>query len=125
MLTKYLTKADIVLFIILMILGGVSSAYFSLSENSGQTVVIESDKKPYATYSLSEDKRVVVTSKNGTNTVVIEDGKVYVTDSSCKNQVCVKHTAISRSGESIVCLPNKLVVSIEGKEGDGPDVVSG
>ena len=39
--------------------------------------------------------------------------------SDCRNQVCVNHAPISRSGESIICLPHKLVVRIQsGKEAD-------
>ena len=39
--------------------------------------------------------------------------------SDCHNQVCVNHKPISRSGESIICLPHKVVVQIEGgKEAD-------
>ena len=61
------------------------------------------------------------------NVVVIKDGKVSVTEASCKNQVCVKHSEISLSGESIVCLPNRLIVRIEGgsdEEGGGYDTVT-
>ena len=59
------------------------------------------------------------------NTVRIKGGKVSVTEASCKNQVCVKHAAISAAGESIVCLPNRLVVSIEGSgEGGGYDTIT-
>jgi hypothetical protein len=34
--------------------------------------------------------------------------------SDCHNQVCVEHAPISHSGESIICLPHKLVVTIKG-----------
>ena len=76
----------------------------------------------YATYSLSEDRTVEVPAygNKGSNTVCIADGKVSVTEASCKNQVCVHHGEISRSGESIVCLPNRLVVRIDaGGSGEG------
>ena len=60
------------------------------------------------------------------NVVVISGGTVSVTEASCKNQVCVKHGRISRSGESIVCLPNRMVVRIENgsEEGGGYDSVT-
>jgi hypothetical protein len=43
---------------------------------------------------------------------------------SCKNQVCVDHGAISLKGDSIVCLPNRVVVEIKGEGGEA-DVISG
>jgi hypothetical protein len=51
------------------------------------------------------------------NIVEIKDGMVTVTEASCRNQVCVKHSPVSRSGESIVCLPNRLVVRIDSGSG--------
>ncbi len=73
--------------------------------------------------SAAEDDKC--TQYDSYNTVRIKDGKVSVTEASCKNQVCVKHAAISAAGESIVCLPNRLVVSIEGSgEGGGYDTIT-
>ena len=44
--------------------------------------------------------------------------------STCKNQICVEHGKISLKGDSIVCLPNRVVVEIEGEGGEA-DVISG
>ena len=41
----------------------------------------------------------------------------------CPDQVCVRHSAISRNGESIICLPHEVVVSIEDGESSGADAV--
>ena len=38
----------------------------------------------------------------------------------CPDQICVKHRAIFREGESIICLPNEIVVTIRG--GEEPEV---
>jgi len=43
-----------------------------------------------------------------------------VTDADCPDRLCVKQRAISKQGETIVCLPHRLIVKIEG--GDAPDV---
>ena len=49
-----------------------------------------------------------------TNTVVIRDGQVAITESSCPGEDCVHTGWIRRSGRSIVCLPNRLEVRITG-----------
>lgn len=136
---NYIRKADIVLLIVLIITGLAASAFLAMSHTGGDTVIIESDGKLYASYSLFEDRTIVVPAPGSTkshsdsshmytkyNTVVIKNGRVSVTEATCKNQVCVRHSEISRSGESIVCLPNKLMVRIEGgsSEGGGYDSVS-
>ena len=58
------------------------------------------------------------------NVVIISGGTVVVSEASCKNQVCVKHSAISKPGESIVCLPNRLTVNIE-KSGEDSEEAGG
>ena len=144
---QFIRKADIILFIALVAVGLAASALLAMSHadaGSGAKVVIESGGSLYARYPLSEDRVIVVpapkqsrvdapSADSGTpaseqydyyNVVEIKGGKVSVTEASCKNQVCVRHGSISRSGESIVCLPNRLVVSIESSEGGGYDEVT-
>ena len=144
---QFIRKADIILFIVLVVIGIAASAILSMSHadaGAGAKVVIESGGSLYARYPLSEDRVVVVPAPKQSsvdapaadpdspasgqydyyNVVEIRDGTVSVTEASCKNQVCVKHSAISKTGESIVCLPNRLVVSIEGNGGDGYDTVT-
>ena len=130
---EYIRKADIILLVVLVIAGLAVSAVLAMSHSDGDTVIIESGGDLYATYSLFEDRTVEVpapaslpgvkaANKSGTaahNVVKIKDGKVSVTEASCLNQVCVHHSEISRSGESIVCLPNRMVVRIEGGRGEG------
>ena len=118
-------KADIILLVFLILVGLAASAALSFSRvdaGADAKVIIESGGELYATYPLSEDRTFEVPAygSGGSNTVCIADGKVSVTEASCKNQVCVHHGEISRSGESIVCLPNRLVVRIDaGGSGEG------
>ena len=146
---EYIRKADIILFIVLVIAGLVASAALSLSHSaagSDATVIIESGGKLYASYPLYEDRTIIVPSPlEGTsslsvpddslpssdqfthyNVIVIKDGAAYVEEASCHNQVCVRHSKITLGGESIVCLPNRLVVRIDagGKGGEYDSVTS-
>lgn len=125
MFKKYIRKADIILFIALVIVGLAASVYFTLHEKPGNKVLIESNGTEYARYNLSEDREILVENGDNSNLVIIKDGRVIVSESTCKNQVCVNHASISQSGETIVCLPNKLVVSIEGQGGGDSDAVIG
>lgn len=123
---NYIKKADIILLIILILLGLASSAYLFMSKSAGDSVIVEAQGKLYGKYSLFEDKEIEVVSTDSTHTNVhisIKDGQAKVTKSSCKNQICVRHSAIKNKGESIICLPNRVVVKIEGK-GGGYDAVS-
>ena len=147
MLKQYIRKADIILFIVLVAVGLAASAALSMSRmdaGDGAKVIIESGGSLYATYPLAEDRVVIVPApKQGKvdapapdpdkpaseqydfyNVVTISGGKVSVTEASCQNQVCVKHGTISMTGETIVCLPNRLVVRIESKGGGYDSVTS-
>lgn len=51
----------------------------------------------------------------GHNTLVIADGKASITEATCPDGVCVRHRAVDRAGQSIICLPNKVVVRVVGE----------
>ena len=80
-------------------------------------VVVTIDGEVYGTYPLSEDRTERIELPDGSyNILVISDGYADVTEASCPDQICVKHNHIRYSKESIVCLPNKVVVTVEGGE---------
>lgn len=118
-------KADIILFFIILVFG-LAVSWWSLSGNAaGERAVITVDGRLYGTYALSQDQTIQVVQKNGRhNDITIKDGKVSMTFSDCKNQVCVETGAISETKDSIVCLPNKVVVEITGG-GSDVDIITG
>ena len=59
------------------------------------------------------------------NTVTVKDGKVAVTHSDCPGGDCLHSGWISTAGRSIVCLPNRMEIRLEGVESDGVDIVIG
>lgn len=121
---KVIKKADIVLLIALILLGAGLSVPAFMQSGSGDTVKVTVDGKLFGTYRLSEDQTIEVKRDGKTNIVKIDDGKVLMERASCKNQVCVHTGRISHAGQSIVCLPNRVSVTIEG-EGGEYDAVSG
>ena len=118
-------KADIVLLVVLILFGAVLSVPTALWKGSGSTAKITVNGKLFGTYDLHDDQTVEIKQDGKTNIVRIEDGKVLMESASCKNQVCVHTGRISHAGQSIVCLPNRVSVTIEGKEAAGYDAVSG
>ena len=64
---------------------------------------------------LNRNDDIVIESGNGqTNHLIIEDGKAFLTEASCPDKLCVRQGAISETGQSIVCLPNRVIVTIVG-----------
>ena len=52
---------------------------------------------------------------------------IRVVESDCPTQDCVHTGEIYRAGQSIVCLPARIIIALEGTpvSGDGPDLVIG
>lgn len=117
-------KADIILAIILILLGCFISYWAAFGSSAGDYVYITVDGKEFGTYSLSENREVVINQNNHTNKIIIKDGTVSMFFSDCANQVCVDTGSISKTTQSIVCLPNKVMVQIIGKGESQYDAVS-
>ena len=83
--------------------------------SGGAYVQVEVDRAVVQTLPLSEDTKYIIETENGTNTLVINDGFAYISEADCKNQICVRHKKISKNGESIICLPHKVVITVVDK----------
>lgn len=90
-----------------------AALYVSADKNPGY-VKVSVDGKITGTYDLSEDQEVEI--NGGTNRMEIRDGKVKMTEASCPDQLCVHQRAISLDNESIICLPNKVVLQMESRD---------
>ena len=121
-------KADIVLFILILVFGIAVSIWSFTANAAGDRAVVTVDGQVYGTYNLLEDQEIqVVQDDDHMNYITIKDGTVSMTFSTCKNQVCVNTGTISETMDSIVCLPNKVMIEIQGSktEGGGIDVITG
>ena len=104
--------------IILLVLCAASAVFAFRSGAEGDRVVVTVRGEIYGTYPLSEDREIVVVNGGHINKITIKDGLVQMSEASSHNQICVKQGVISRGGETIVCLPNRVVVRIESEGGD-------
>lgn len=118
-------KADVVLFLIILTVGLLISWLTLSGGRDGDKVTVTKGDRLYGVYSLSEDRNIEVADGEHINHITIKDGAVSMVSSSCANQVCVNTGAISRAGQTIVCLPNRVIVEITSDEGGGVDAVTG
>ena len=75
-------------------------------------VVIQNSDGFYQVLSLGEDATVTVTGSLGTNIIEVANGCVRCLESDCSNQTCVKQGWVSGRGQTVVCLPHKLIVQV-------------
>lgn len=91
--------------------GGISW-YLSAGTQKAEAVV-EVDGQEEGRYPLDQDTSVEIQLEDGSyNRLEIKDGRAEITEASCPDKICVDHRPVSRRGESLVCLPNKVVVEI-------------
>jgi hypothetical protein len=90
---------------------------------AGDAVIIEVNGKKAYQLSIGEDRIVDVRGAQGITRVEIKDQRVRVVDSECPQKICVRQGWI-RQG-AIICLPNRVVVTIEGDEERKIDAITG
>lgn len=105
----------VVLFLIAMIM-----IFTNRSSNAGSFARVEIDGKTVADIRL--EKNAEYSFNDGKNIIAVEDGFIYMKSADCKGQNCVKQGKKNKTGQSIICLPNRIKVTIKQYDG-GIDLV--
>ncbi len=71
----------------------------------------------------ADSGELTVRGWGGESRLEVRGGRARMLDSACPDKLCVKVGWISSPGESVVCLPNRVVIEIVSADG-GPDVVN-
>ena len=81
-------------------------------------VTVHQDGQEIGTYPLEKEQTISIPyGEDGYNLLFISNGEASISDADCPDGLCVRQRAISHNGESIICLPHKLVIQISaGKE---------
>ena len=118
----FFKKADILLLAALLIIGAGSLLLLKSGE-PGSVAVVTVDGVETSRIPLTQDSwEQTVETEYGTNKLLIENGCISVISSDCRGGDCMRFSPISKAGQTIVCLPHHLSITIAG--GDyGPDVV--
>ena len=117
-------KNDLIFISVLLLLVGAFALGYFLLRPEGDTVTVTVAGEFYGTYPLHADRTEVIRTENGENIFVIRDRKVFMESASCPDGICEKHRAIFRDGESIICLPNQVVIAVTSQNEEAPDVVA-
>ena len=121
---------DILVVLAVVALAAASALTVWPGRDSGSlTAVVTADGEEldrFAPADLAAGPRTY-THNGYTLTVTPEDGGLHVSEADCPTQDCVHTGTISRSGQSIVCLPARIIIQLTGGQADpgGVDVVIG
>lgn len=124
---KMIKPFDIIIVVLLLIGSFIPYFIFAHQEASRQAAQPTSSQAVYTavvTHDGKEVYRIKLTGHKGTttwkyndghdwNTIVTTGNKIQIKDANCSDQVCVRKGKISKPGQTIVCLPHKLLVEIK------------
>lgn len=105
---------DILVYIVVAAAAVLSSFALSARGGGGPVFVEVTSSGTTTQYSLDADSKITLTGEGYTLLLVIEDGSVHIEESDCPDKLCVKTGKISRSGQSIVCVPARISVRLTG-----------
>ena len=115
-------RADVIVISALLLLS-LLLLFFTLAfKEKGAVAVVEINGAVAGEYPLSQNGVFVL--NGGTNTLVIENGAAYLTDSHCPDKTCELTGKVRYVGQTVICLPNRLSVTVKGESRDGVDLVS-
>lgn len=118
-------KADYIIIAIVLLIGIAGAIYLNVRQfDTGDTVSIYVDGNLYKKLDLSVNQTVEVETEYGHNTVVIEDGIVFMSDADCHDLLCTHMAPIEHSGANIVCLPHHLHIEVDTDEEVEIDAIS-
>ena len=117
-----MVKRDLILIGAILLIALVAFSVMPLLQQDGAYVAVRVDGEVVAEYSLFVDGEYVL--NGGTNILRIEGGEAYLVSATCPDHLCVNQGKISRSGETITCLPNRLSITVYGAEQGNIEIVA-
>jgi hypothetical protein len=118
---------DIAIFLFaLLIIGLISLQTYARGRGTPEIMISGAggDAEQQWIYPLDAETTVRVPGPLGETVVEIADGAVRVISSPCPEKICIKTGRISKPGQWIACLPNRVFISIRGKRSEQPDAIS-
>ena len=109
-----MNKRDLILIGGILIVAWIAFVFVQRNQDGGAYVLIRVDGEEVEQYSLSEEGTYPL--NGGTNILHIEGGEAWLTEADCPDHLCVQQGKISKTGQVITCLPNKLTVTVYGAE---------
>ena len=103
-----LKKGDIIIIACVTAVILISVVALCVPNTHGTTVTVKKDNEVLYEVSLSKE---CILELDG-NTVCVKNGEVYMKYADCENQLCVKQGRIFSAGESIICLPHRVSVTV-------------
>lgn len=116
---------DCVFLAALFLLGMILTVAINSFSKDGSMINITVDGTLYGNYELSEPQEIPIELDGRiANIIVIENGSAHMKDADCPDRLCMRQGSIDQDGQTIICLPHKLVVEVTGGKKEAYDSIS-
>ena len=116
---------DCVFLAALFLLGMILTVAINSFSKDGSMINITVDGTLYGSYELSEPQEIPIELDGRiANIIVIENGSAHMKDADCPDRLCMRQGSIDHDGQTIICLPHKLVVEVTGGKKEVYDSIS-
>lgn len=107
-------KKDLLFITAILLAAGLAFLFFRPQPSESLSrAEISVDGKAVMELDLSEDQVLTVDGAGGGyNRIQVRDGAVSVLEASCPDKVCVHTGTVQYPGETIVCLPNRMIITV-------------
>lgn len=130
---QMIRRWDIIIILMLILISLLPIAVFSyyqaegIDENSTFIAVISVNNEVVDQITLTghvgKETFDIKPTEQETNTIELIDETIRIKGATCSDQICVRTGFISKPGETIVCLPHKLLIEIETMNGKTDDII--
>lgn len=118
-------KKDVFVFLVLLfVVLAIYVGFKYFGNENGKYVKVYVNNKLTKTFKLNSDVRYMIKSGDGYNFLMIKNNQARIVDADCENLICKDKGSISKKNESIICVPHKVVVTIDSDEEASVDAVA-
>lgn len=110
-----MNKNDLKLVGVLLIIISIFFIMINITKKEGKTAVVYYEDKEILKIDLNTNKEYTVKGYLGDVVLEVKNNKIRVKEENSYNHICSKEGYISESGKSLICLPNKIIIKIDGK----------
>ncbi len=113
-MNKKFLKNDLILIFSIIVISLLSVTIILITSKQGNYVTIEQNGTITAVLQINKNQKYNIYNEDNEieNTILIENGQVSMIYANCPDKICEKHKAIKNNNESIICLPNKVIVTV-------------
>jgi hypothetical protein len=112
-------KNDVLLLAGMLLAGVILFVAVGAAKAGGARADVVVNGKVAESYPLNVDREVEL-NYSGHNLLRIENGRAQIVAADCPDKLCMKQGAIAKTGETIVCLPHRVIIRVSG--GEAPDI---